>query len=278
MSHVDTPLASKAFGEGDQTFFARLSGDFNPIHLDPVAARRTQAGQVVVHGVHAVLWALNQLLALGVVTGGIVSLKVRFSKFIYLGRRVDLRVLRRDEASLTAELAVGDLTVTTIALKLGTLSRTDEIAFTNDTAQIPETKQPTIFVRTADLAQMAGWLDAAAPNQIKRHFSHVASAIGAQRTTAIALLSRLVGMICPGLHSLFAAFAVDFTGPSFEHNRLQFWVSETDDRFRIVRMSVIGAGLSGSVQAFLSWPPVLQPALTDIAKLVSPGEFANAPF
>jgi hypothetical protein len=114
-------------------------------------------------------------------------------------------------------------------------------------------------------------------DRIKHYFPHAASAIGTQRATAIALLSRLVGMICPGLHSLFAAFAVDFIDSSHQsHNHLQYHVSETDDRFRIVRMNVLGAGLAGSVQAFLRWPPVLQPALTDIANIVSPTEFANS--
>src|SRR5690349_6037622 len=127
MSHVSAPLASKTFDERDQTSFARLSGDFNPIHLDPLVARRTQAGQVVVHGMHAVLWALDELLRLGVVTGEIGSLKAQFSKFIYLGRQVDLRVLRRNDRSLIVELALENLTVITIALKLGTPSKLDDI-------------------------------------------------------------------------------------------------------------------------------------------------------
>lgn len=49
-------LGGKTFTMADQSFFARLSGDFNPIHLDPLAARRTRAGDTVVHGVHMLAW------------------------------------------------------------------------------------------------------------------------------------------------------------------------------------------------------------------------------
>ncbi|MDZ7782386.1 MAG: MaoC/PaaZ C-terminal domain-containing protein [Halioglobus sp.] len=42
--------------------FARLSGDFNPLHLDPIAARRTQFGRTLIHGVCGTLRALDLLL------------------------------------------------------------------------------------------------------------------------------------------------------------------------------------------------------------------------
>jgi NAD(P)-dependent dehydrogenase (short-subunit alcohol dehydrogenase family) len=41
-------------------------------------------------------------------------------------------------------------------------------------------------------------------------------------------------------------------------------------------MIVSGLGISGSVQAFLRWPPVVQASLSDISKLVAPTEFAGS--
>lgn len=42
--------------------FARLSGDYNPLHVDPVYARRLQFGHPVIHGVHHLLRAWDEAL------------------------------------------------------------------------------------------------------------------------------------------------------------------------------------------------------------------------
>ena len=52
-------IATLRFTPADQQAFARLSGDFNPIHLDPVAARLVAAGAPIVHGVNLLLRALD---------------------------------------------------------------------------------------------------------------------------------------------------------------------------------------------------------------------------
>jgi NAD(P)-dependent dehydrogenase (short-subunit alcohol dehydrogenase family) len=124
---------------------------------------------------------------------------------------------------------------------------------------------------------LSGWIDFASPaRQVENGFPHAAAVIGSGRVAAIALLSRLVGMICPGLHSIFAAFAIDLIETPRHHDGFWFRVSGTDERFRMVRMTVSGAGVSGSVQAFLRSPPVVQASLSDISKLVAPTEFAGS--
>jgi len=53
------PSLNRAFSLEDQLAFAALSGDFNPIHVDPLLARRLLFGAPVVHGVHLLLWGLE---------------------------------------------------------------------------------------------------------------------------------------------------------------------------------------------------------------------------
>ena len=56
-------LGEKIFSIKDQENFADFSGDRNPIHIDPLQARKTHAGECVVHGINAFLWALQLLIS-----------------------------------------------------------------------------------------------------------------------------------------------------------------------------------------------------------------------
>ena len=53
-------MNERIFTLKDQQDFSRLSGDYNPLHIDPVLSRRLLFGQTVVHGIHAFLWGIEQ--------------------------------------------------------------------------------------------------------------------------------------------------------------------------------------------------------------------------
>jgi acyl dehydratase len=53
-------LGHRSFTMQDQAWFAQLSGDNNPLHMGPIAARRTKAGVPVVHELHTLLWCIDQ--------------------------------------------------------------------------------------------------------------------------------------------------------------------------------------------------------------------------
>ena len=269
-------LASRAFNQDDQIFFARLSGDFNPIHMDPLAARRTQAGAPVVHGIHAVLWALDKLAENGMVTGKVRGVKVQFTKFIYVTSTVMLNLRHRDEESINAELVVGGLATTILTLTFGTSKETCEIALPGVLERVVE-REPAILIDLKEAAAQSGWMDVnRALTRSEGQFPHADSAIGARRVAAIAVLSTLTGMVCPGMYSLFAAFAIDLVENSNHKDAVGFSVSETDERFRMIRMNVSGAGIRGSVQAFLRWPPIGQASFDEVSKVVAPAEFAGS--
>ena len=269
-------LASRAFDQDDQIFFARLSGDFNPIHMDSLAARRTQAGAPVVHGIHAVLWALDKLAENGMMTGGVRGVKVQFIKFIYVASTVMLNLRHRDEKSIRAELVVGGLTTTILTLTFGTSKQACEIALPGVLERVVE-REPAILIDLKEAAAQSGWIDVdRARTRSEGQFPHADSAIGARRVAAIAVLSTLTGMVCPGMYSLFGAFAIDLVEDSNHKDAVGFNVSETDERFRMIRMNVSGAGVRGSVQAFLRWPPIGQASFAEVSKVVAPAEFAGS--
>ena len=55
-------MIQRVFTSDDQLAFAELSGDFNPLHMDPILARRLLFGMQVVHGLHTLLWSLDNYL------------------------------------------------------------------------------------------------------------------------------------------------------------------------------------------------------------------------
>lgn len=270
-------LASKIFTAQDQNSFALLSGDFNPLHMDPLVARKTHAGLPIVHGMHGVLWALDQLVRSRVVTSRAGSLKATFTRFIHVGSTVEIRVLHRDERSVRADITVGGLTATRLVFTNDARRKNEQAPRPCGGKTASASAEPAAWVHLADLAELSGRMDIAGPlRQIGEVFPHVVSAFGTERTAAMALLSRLVGMICPGLYSLFAATILEFIEDPCGTAGVEFRVAKTDPRFRLVQIKFSGGGVVGSVDAFLRWPPIKQASVVDIMKIVTPGEFAGS--
>ena len=77
----------RKFNLNDQSAFAEISGDYNPVHLDNLIARRSIFGEIIVHGMHLVLWAINEQLIENNYKY-LSRIKVDFLKGILLGNEV----------------------------------------------------------------------------------------------------------------------------------------------------------------------------------------------
>ena len=107
-----------------------------------------------------------------------------------------------------------------------------------------------------------------------RLFPNISLAIGEGRVAALARLSTLVGMVCPGLHSIFGSLDISFDGPQTE--TVDFIVTDVDDHFRLISQSVAGSGIRGNIKAFARVPPVKQLSMAAVAGSVKRGEFAGS--
>jgi acyl dehydratase/NAD(P)-dependent dehydrogenase (short-subunit alcohol dehydrogenase family) len=266
---------SKTFTIADQLEFARLSGDHNPMHMDEIAARRTPAGAPIVHGMHAVIWALD-LMAQNYPALEIRSANVRFARFIYLNSPVELRLVQRTRTVVRFELTTLGQVAVFVALDLKRASpKSAEPGVAFDAPEISTTAESPNEPTFEELSGLSGRLVRTMSDGLELRFPHLAKVITAKRLGGLAQLSKLVGMISPGLHSIFASFNVDFVEDPATTSELRFSVADTDPRFRLVRMDVAGSGLVGKVTAFSRWPPIdSPPPLADLAAHVKSSEFS----
>jgi acyl dehydratase/NAD(P)-dependent dehydrogenase (short-subunit alcohol dehydrogenase family) len=269
-------LARKTFDYEAQRQFAALSGDHNPMHLDALAARRTQAGAPVVHGIHLLIWALDVFAARHQATSApLRSLQVRFSKFVYVGETADVFLIEEKPLAAKLSISVEGTSVCVVTIEVGELSpasggRLDALA----AISVPPAPHEIQF---ENMDRLAGRLaHAAAPGAFTALFPAATAWLGASRIAGLATTSCLVGMVCPGLHSIYSSLSAEFHKHDDPTAALSFQVTNTDSRFRRVRMSISGCGLSGTINSFARMPPVLQPTTGALAGSIQPGEFSGA--
>lgn len=276
MKHSPQELTKRVFDWGLQEQFAEFSGDRNPMHMDAVAARRTHAGRPVVHGMHAVLWALETLALQGELPPGFLQIKVQFQKLIYVGDVVEFENERQDSADIRLRLCVDGtpLILIRIALADGVLSEAPELRA--DEVPPPEWPHEPIERSLDQIEHASGWLSVAqdAATSEKR-FPALSAVIGPRRVSGLACLSRLVGMVCPGLHSTFFGLTARVAELHVAANAIHFHVVSVHGQFRLVKQEIAGGGWSGTVESIARIPPVAQPSLEELKQIVGSGEFAG---
>src|ERR1700684_662000 len=266
-AEVGSKLLARPISDDDHVGFAALSGDFNPLHMDPIEARRTLLGQPVVHGLHLVLLALEAI-------GGVLhkamkpaALRARFPSPVMVGETIELRLAETDGARRRIEGFVGFDRVLDLSVVFG------EGADDDGPPVPPLEPVPLHDLRLDELSGMAQSLQVGIdPVLAGKLFPGIAADFGLPLLAELVALSRLVGMRCPGRFSLLSQ--LDLTlGRVAPPGPLRFQVNGVDDRFLRIDMQVEGAMLSGKLVAFYLPPPQPQPRMADLAEIVRRDEF-----
>ena len=268
-------IASRIYTLADQLSFAELSGDWNPMHVDAVAARRTQAGEPAVHGVHTLLWALDCLCA-KIQFGPIARIQTQFEKFIRLDRPVQVLLVEQTEAYLLVEIHSDDGVATLVTLELGPPAAASVQPSPPFKMQIGPERQDVHIREPEDLEEMTGRLAHAQPGDaFARAFPHLAAKIGTLQVASMATITRLVGMVSPGLHSIFLGLTLDLVADAPLRSGICFNVTEVNHRFRHVTLEVAGDGIEGQVECLVRIPPVAQAAMSELSGWVANDAFAG---
>ncbi|MFN0117673.1 MAG: MaoC/PaaZ C-terminal domain-containing protein [Elusimicrobiota bacterium] len=257
---------SRFFSSADQIWFAHLSGDWNPIHVDPIQARRTQYGQVV-HGIHVLMWALNSFFE-RVEVKSLSKLKVLFIHPVHLSDEVTI-VQKEKGSEFLLEIYNQSKVLISIELALSEEIFSDDCPLSSKkNSHIPDQHS------FSDLSSFEGVEEIGADSFVlQEKFPHLVHAIGNLRVAALLGLSRLVGMRCPGLNSIFSGLEVFFVSQVNSH--LRFRTIRHSMPSLPIKISINGAGIEGSLNAFYRPSPVEQIKMTDLQLIVKKKEFSQ---
>ncbi|MBF0454830.1 MAG: SDR family NAD(P)-dependent oxidoreductase [Magnetococcales bacterium] len=255
--------------------FATLSGDGNPLHLDPEQARRLPFGSSVVHGLHLVMLALNSLYACLGQVGPLVKLSVRFSQPVRHTDPFTFRVELSQQGLFTIDVLVEEKRVATLRGVLSASVSAEEIG-PGLVATVPA-EEPSHPLGWDDLSGLSGctplyWEPALAAEL----FPLVARHLPAEQGAFLLSLTRIVGCYCPGLHSVFSGFDVEFAqkGMSLAAG-VSYRVQRCEARFNWVQIGVESPVACGTLNTFFRSPAVEQASCVQVKALVAPNLYGN---
>jgi hypothetical protein len=262
----------RVFSTDDQIAFARLSGDYNPIHLDAVAARRLLFGQPVVHGMHALLWALDAWLGELNAPVRLKTLKARFRASIPLNVNVEVVTRCEDSGQVHFDLHCDEVKVLTASGSFD-LGAKDQTLISREIPPCESCRKHS----AVELQSAAGRVPLCfEPESGARLFPHAARHLATDQLAMLLATTRVVGMEAPGLHSILGG--LDLQESSQQANSdtapvLRYQTDNYDDRVSRLELRLDAPGLSGKVTAFLRPEPQRQSTVASLRSLVNRDEF-----
>ncbi|ASU40589.1 hypothetical protein hmeg3_21340 [Herbaspirillum sp. meg3] len=272
---ITAVIGKKTFGGMDQAAFASFSQDRNPLHMDPVKARRFLSGAQVVHGVNLLLTALDMLVAGDCRLTEINRVACEFKVAVNLGEEVTyvLEELSADRIVIHGYLT--SVVCTKITLFFGeprTIDATSPVG--RQTIEVGGLAEP-LNLSEQECSQFSAnltWNDRTA-DQVCSIYPALSAAYGVNFCQAFATLSYIVGMVCPGLNSMFLSLDVKIAECWRSTRQLSFHVSKFEDRIKLIDMQVDDGPLFGVIKAFRRPEPVRQPGLDELTAFVGESEF-----
>ncbi len=264
-------LSSRRFNLEDQLEFAKISGDWNPLHVDAIAARRTIYGKVVVHGVHALLWALECLAQVGGPKRSLLHLNTKFKRQVHLNEVVLCKLLQLDDNGFKLSLETEEKTVVRV-----------EGSFSQSRYQLnglPKQmdRMECRDVNFEEIGAGSGFLPLFVDeDRVRAMFPGVSRLLSDGQIAELLATTRLVGMECPGRHSIYLGHDLHFHDPQIKGgDQLHYKVTRTDGRFSMLWMEVKGPTMDGTITAFARPRPQRQAAMERVRGVVAQDEFVK---
>ena len=231
-----------------QQYFAQLSGDFNPMYVDPITARHLISGRPIVHGLHSVLWTLDSWLLEGRQEKvSLASLEAVFWMPVDLGSKISCAIIFDAGGVLELKLSFSAIAAT-LSCQLVADESTSEVV---PSSGVPEHRE-LIEHASENLRNLSGALELLLDTDATgKFFPKLISRLPHIQISEILATSLLVGVECPGLHSMFSELKLSFNEPEDDSLILRYHVKRFDERFGLTTIEAEGPGVTGTIKAFL---------------------------
>jgi hypothetical protein len=262
-----TMESRRIFVKSDQIAFAAVSRDFNPLHLDEVAARRTTFGRPVVHGMHIALWMLDWLAGTSCPPQPFRKLSVRFKRALFLDELAEIRS-KRNGSDVEMVCFSGDALLTQMKLSNpGALSLAPWRPGDEAWSVAPE------VLDIGGMARCAGELTLPyTVNEMAGLFPNALKVYGGAAVSHLVALTRIIGMEVPGLYSIFGGFSIELLGGS--GYKIAYKTIQTNVKTSHVKLQVDSAVLAGTAESFVR-PSSEMPDIGSVVQEVRPIEFSG---
>ena len=247
---MSSSLAQRRITEESHQQFAELSGDLNPLHVDPEASKLMPPGQRLAYGMDLLLWSLESLTQRSELPEQLARVRVRFPKWVFIDDVIELRKTAHPSGN-AYELVVNEATVAAFDLQTG--ARQNAVPF--DCPSVPTARRAEPMRRLLeDLENQQGLVPIADAARAAAMFPLLASRLGGQWVSECATCSYIIGMEAPGLYSMSMKYDLQCCSEPGTSSCMHFEVTGADERFRKIRIAVNGSAITATLEAMVREP------------------------
>ena len=245
---------TKSFSVNFVNKFAKLSGDYNPIHIN-------QNDNSIIHGMALVLQSLEDLKVINKYNS-IEYLKVNFNKFLYINEEFNINY-KKNKNFYDIIIYKSNYKICKIILKLSKRN------FNNRHSHITTDPPKTKILNKINLAKKnIGILDLyLSSKSLSDIFPNISKYFDKYVISIILSFSRLIGMTIPGKYSIFSNFEFSFQKNKILEPNLNWSLINFDKRWSYFSIKIHNNSIDGCLNAFERPKPVSQPTYQEILKI-----------
>tara|TARA_B110001450_G_scaffold252702_1_gene274923 strand:+ start:225 stop:1733 length:1509 start_codon:yes stop_codon:yes gene_type:complete len=254
-------IGKRRFSLQDQLNFADYSGDRNPIHIDTIDARKTLIGYCVVHGINGLLWALECVIKQSKINFKYV--KVVFIKPIPINTLVTC-LWNPSERNIQLVSKHNSIFYSIFYDAFQEFESKKK----NHILPVLNIKETPTVIDLGELSMEKNYQNKFGGNSKKgdQHYFELSNALGSDLMYEISLLSNIVGMQIPGLHSLFLECEIFLLDEKICSNPY-YKITKKDERFGLINLEYVGCNLRSRMKT-IERPHYQPKTIDEISKKV----------